>query len=87
MNRRSFLHRSALASATLSALPLLGCSTETTKTPVAADAAVAPAPADFLLHEATLAQLAEHQRTGRYTARQLCELYQQRIEALNQQGP
>ena len=89
MNRRSFLHRSALASATLSALPLLSCSTETTKTPVAADAAAAtaPAPADFPLHEATLAQLAEYQRTGRYTARQLCELYQQRIEALNQKGP
>ena len=89
MNRRSFLHRSALASATLSALPLLSCSTETTKTPVAVDAAAAtaPAPTDFPLHEATLAQLAEYQRTGRYTARQLCELYQQRIEALNQKGP
>ncbi len=90
MNRRSFLHRSALASATLSALPMLGCSTETTKTPASAgadDAAAAPAPADFPLHEATLAQLADYQRTGRYTARQLCALYLERIAALNQKGP
>ena len=89
MNRRSFLHQSALASAVLAALPLAGCAPETAKTPATAatDGNAAATPADFPLHEATLTQLADYQRTGRYTARQLCELYLQRIEALDQHGP
>jgi amidase len=53
----------------------------------AGSAAAAAAPAPFELEEATLAALAEGLATGRYTAERLCELYLDRIEALDRGGP
>ena len=47
----------------------------------------AQAPAAFPLEEATLSQLQEWMGAGRYTARQLAELYLQRIEAIDRGGP
>jgi amidase len=41
----------------------------------------------FELEEATLAQLQEWMRSGRYTSQQLCQLYLARIEALDHKGP
>jgi amidase len=44
-------------------------------------------PASFALDEATVAQLQEWMRDGRYTSRQLTDLYLQRIESIDQRGP
>ena len=44
-------------------------------------------PAPFPLDEATTAQLQEWMASGRYTARQVAELYLQRIEAIDRTGP
>jgi amidase len=46
-----------------------------------------PAVAPFELEEATIAQLQEGMRSGRYTAGSLVAAYLARIEALNTQGP
>jgi amidase len=47
----------------------------------------AQAPAAFPLDEATVSQLQEWMTAGRYTARQVAELYLQRIEAVDRGGP
>ena len=46
-----------------------------------------PRPAAFPLEEATSAQLQSWMTAGRYTARQLAELYLQRIEEIDRKGP
>src|SRR4051812_33568166 len=46
-----------------------------------------PAPPPFPLDEVTSAQLQEWMSSGRYTARQVAELYLQRIEAIDRSGP
>ncbi len=45
------------------------------------------APALFDLAEATVAELQQGMRSGRYTARGLCEQYLSRIDALDRRGP
>ncbi len=45
------------------------------------------APAPFPLEEATARQLQDWMTSGRYTARQIADLYLQRIEAIDGQGP
>jgi len=50
-------------------------------------APAAPPQGTFDLEEATLAQLAEGMRSGRWSARGLAEQYLARIEALDQRGP
>src|SRR3954464_9844575 len=54
---------------------------------LAAPQAPATQPAAFPLEEATVAQLQDWMSSGRYTARQIAELYLQRIEALDRGGP
>src|SRR4051794_1112357 len=54
---------------------------------LAAPQAPATQPAAFPLEEASVAQLQDWMSSGRYTARQIAELYLQRIEALDQKGP
>jgi amidase len=49
--------------------------------------AAAPPPARFDLDEATLGDLQDSLRAGKYTARSLCERYLARIEALDRRGP
>ena len=46
-----------------------------------------PASAPFPLDEATAAQLASWMASGRYTARQITELYLRRIEEIDRKGP
>ncbi len=46
-----------------------------------------PASAPFPLEEATAAQLAEWMASGRYSARQITELYLRRIEEIDRKGP
>ncbi|HEX5476013.1 MAG TPA: amidase [Vicinamibacterales bacterium] len=53
----------------------------------AARVPAAQPPEPFPLEEATAAQLQAWMTSGRYTARQIAELYLQRIEALDRRGP
>ena len=50
-------------------------------------AQVAAQPPAFPLEEATAAQLQEWMTSGRYTARQIAELYLRRIEEIDRSGP
>ncbi|HEU6451032.1 MAG TPA: amidase [Gemmatimonadaceae bacterium] len=50
-------------------------------------AGVAYTPGEFELEDATIAELQEGMRSGKYTARKLVELYLQRIDELDQSGP
>jgi amidase len=45
------------------------------------------APASFPLDEVTVAQLQQWMQDGRYTSRQLTDLYLQRIDTIDRQGP
>src|SRR6476659_1400095 len=47
----------------------------------------ASSPSPFPLEEATAAQLQEWMTSGRYTARQLTDLYLKRIEEIDRSGP
>lgn len=49
--------------------------------------APAHAPPEFELQDATIAELQEGMRSGKYTSRRLVELYLQRIDDLDQRGP
>jgi amidase len=71
----------AHAASTLPARPVSG------RAPSPASAPAAPPQGSFDLEEATLAQLAEGMRSGRWTARRLAEQYLARIDALDQRGP
>jgi amidase len=50
-------------------------------------AEVAYTPGEFELEDATIAELQEGMRSGKYTSRKLVELYLQRIDELDQAGP
>ena len=90
IGRRGFLRYGAAGSALALAAPVL---------PLWADGESAAAPADdsrprqpftpppFELEEATIAELQEAMRSGKYTARSITEMYLARIEALDKQGP
>src|SRR4051812_31796091 len=46
-----------------------------------------PSPSSFPLEEATVSQLQEWMTSGRYTARQITDLYLQRIDEIDRRGP
>jgi amidase len=85
LSRRGFLHAGALAAvagaAGLSPTAALAESASDPREP----ARFTPPP--FELEEATLAQLQEGMRSGRWTARSLAEAYLGRIAAMDAQGP
>ncbi|MCB2377472.1 amidase [Hymenobacter sp. BT635] len=88
MNRRLFLRNSSLASVALSTWTLSSCSTEANDTRQAAAAqGSAPATDTFELQEATITELQQKMTSGQHTARSLTELYLQRIEAIDKNGP
>src|SRR5712692_6608405 len=75
-SRRDFVTSSALAGLALASRSL-----------PASPAPHSPLPAPFELDEATIATLQEAMRTGKYTSRQLCEMYLTRIDAIDRRGP
>jgi amidase len=89
LDRRGFLLGSALG---VGALGLASCS-DSSDTPGTVDAspcspdAAAPPVTDFELEEVSIAELQEGMTSGRWTAKQITELYLARIEAINAQGP
>lgn len=92
LDRREFLVGSALG---VGAMGLAGGCADSCRddspgamdaAPGAADAAVPPV-TGFELEEVSLAELQAGMTSGRWTARQLTELYLARIEAIDRQGP
>ena len=92
LDRRDFLIGSALG---LGALGIVSCSDSSgpgdppatpDASPCNPDAAAPPA-TEFELEEVSIAELQEGMISGRWTAKQITELYLARIEAINQQGP
>jgi amidase len=86
LSRRGFLHAGALAAVAGAAarVPSLGA---TTPSPPAGTAPAGFAPAPFELEEATLQQMQDGMRSGRWTSRSLTEAYLARIAELDRQGP
>lgn len=82
LNRREFLGYGAVGGALLVAGPV-SCQVQDRSAAAQRDRSIA----DFELDELTIDQLAEGQRTGRWTARSITERYLERIETLNLQGP
>src|SRR5690606_27283291 len=90
MDRRDFLRHTAAGAALAAAAPgALHASSGRGEGFEGRGAAPARAwqPEPFELEEATIAQLQEWMREGRYTARAITELYIRRIEALDRRGP
>src|SRR6266511_1537595 len=80
ITRREFLE---LGAGGVAALALPSCRTGA---PAAVSVPPSPIP-PFELEETTIADLQEGMRTGRYSARALCEYYLGRIEDLDRRGP
>ncbi|WP_345235551.1 amidase [Hymenobacter saemangeumensis] len=92
MNRRSFLDNSTRAALAAALLPMASCQSTTSSDAKAEDSSSQSADAsgpvnDFVLHEATVADLQARMAKGTETARSLCQHYLKRIEALNAAGP
>jgi amidase len=84
MNRRTFIGGSALASAGVLA-GSSGCAQP--GSPGGGKPQPLSGAEQFELHEATIDSLQAAMRTGQLTARRITQLYLERIEALNRQGP
>jgi amidase len=84
MNRRRFISSSLIAGA----LGACGCSPVPTTDQNQPDGARTSLPvSSFELDEMTIGSLQDGMKSGKYTARKITELYLQRIEALDKQGP
>jgi amidase len=84
MNRRNFLKVGSLASLTLSTLTIASCARQAAGEGGETAAAF---PADFALNETTIADLQAKMESGQYTARSITEMYLQRIEEIDRNGP
>ena len=86
-NRRTFLKGSLTATAALMASA--SCSTTTTDrdSETGSEKAGGPSVPSFELDEMSIADLGEAMESGRFTARAITEMYLERIEALNTEGP
>lgn len=85
MNRRNFLRNGSLAGLTLS-FWAYSCSPgnpKQNKTAAAKDAGTD----NFELNEATISNLQQKMQNGGYTSRQITQLYLDRIEAIDKNGP
>ena len=87
MKRRDFLSNGSLVAAGAAALLGTSCN----NSPVSNKEAAAPAAPiekkDFELNEITITELQEKMAAGKYSAEQLTNLYLQRIEAIDKNGP
>ncbi len=82
MNRRAFLHQTALISATTMAALSSGCVNSPSGSRLNTSA-IPP----FPLEELTIADLQQAMKAGKYSAVDLVKLYQARVSAIDQQGP
>jgi amidase len=81
-SRRRFLQTSAIASLSAASLPALAGAREVISSPLPS-----PAVAGFELDELGIADLQSGMKTGKYTARQITQLFLAKIRQIDQQGP
>ena len=84
MTRRSFLQNTALAGPALSIAPLSSCENNTAP---GAQATPPVSPGQFELNETTIVDLQKQMASGERTARQIAQLYLDRIAAIDKNGP
>ncbi len=86
MDRRKFIHYTALVTAAVSTLPFTGCENAGTSQ---GNTHAQPelAPTKFELDELSIADLQQQMEQGKRTARQIAGLYLARIEAIDKKGP
>jgi amidase len=88
MKRRQFLRQSTQATLASSLLPLAAGALPAAAPALAASSPAALPPAkDFDLSERTIADLQAYLQSGQGSSRRLCQLYLDRIAALNAKGP
>ena len=83
MKRRQFLHRSLLGSSALLFPALNACQSEVNTSDPESNLVAE----EFALEEATIEELRAGMESGKHTARSIAEMYLDRIEALDQNGP
>ena len=81
-SRRHFLQSSVLAGLSAASLPALASARE-----IVGPASPSPAVAGFELDELSVAGLQSGMATGKYTAREITQLFLERIRQIDQQGP
>lgn len=82
MKRRSFLQSSAIGAAALTTLPLSSCANDTKKAgPLSAEDDL------FELNEITVDELQKGMESGAYTSEKIVQMYLDRIEAIDKNGP
>ena len=86
MNRRNFIRLGSLASLTLSSLSAASC-TRASREEKPRGTAGPDEPGSFALDELTIADLQQKMQSGEYTSRAITELYLQRIEEIDHNGP
>lgn len=91
MNRRKFLHHTALGGTALStisltSLSLSSCQPQTPSADTSGEQEMISIP-PFELEEATVAELQKGMKEGKYTAEGITQLYLDRIEAIDKNGP
>lgn len=82
MQRRNFLKTGSIAGIALSAFNVSACSRAPKK--LAPDTSASD---DFELNEATLSHLQEYMKNGKYTSRTITQLYLNRINDIDKNGP
>ena len=86
MNRRNFLKNSSLAGLTLSSLTMGACNPGSAGKNQAEKITGNPADA-FELSEITINELQQKMQNGQYTSRSITQMYLDRIEAIDKNGP
>lgn len=84
MNRRNFLKKGSVAGLAATALAVTSYQSPSTTNKVAGETTFTD---DFTLNELTIDDLQQKMQSGAYTSRSITELYLQRINAIDKNGP
>lgn len=88
MKRRNFIRNSSLAGLALTSIGAASCTNPVNKNESGSiGEKTATAPDDFVLNEITVDQLQQKMRNGEYTSRSITQLYLDRIDAIDKNGP
>jgi amidase len=87
MKRRNFIKNTSLASITLSAFVWEACNSNSAAKNDKTAAVAGTTSEGFVLDEATIGQLQQYMQEGKYTSRAITQLYLDRIQAIDKNGP
>lgn len=88
MKRRNFIRNSSLAGLALTSIGAASCTNPVNKNESGSiGEKTATAPDDFVLNEITVDQLQQKMQNGEYTSRSITQLYLDRIDAIDKNGP